>query len=182
MVGPDAAPEWSHLVLMAQLGGSPLNLHLVADEATRAALAKRFDLPAIAALEADVALTRAGDIVKLTGTLTASATQSCVISRQDVAATVNEPVTLKFMSQPAAIPTAEEEIELAADDCDVIWHDGRAIDVAEAMAQSFALALEPFPRAPDAEEFARAAGIKAEEEAGAFGALAALKAQMEGKK
>ena len=41
-----------------------------------------------------------------------------------------------------------------------------------------ALALDPFPRAPGAEEALRAAGVIGEGEAGPFGALAGLKAKL----
>lgn len=177
--GPE--PEWSHKVLIAQLGDSPFGVSLVADEGVRDALARRFDLIDIAQLEADIALTREGDKVRLTGQLRAEATQVCSLSGQGVAAKLDEPLALLFLPDADEPSTPDEEIELAADDCDTVWHDGRVIDVAEAVAQSFALALDPYPRALNAEEIARAAGIKAEEEAGAFGALAALKAQMSGK-
>ena len=49
------------------------------------------------------------------------------------------------------------------------------------MAQSFALALEPFPRSPNADAALKAAGVKAEGEAGPFSALAALKEKLEKK-
>ena len=174
-------PEWSHKVLIAQLGDNPFTVALVADEGVRKALARRFDLIDIAKLEANVALTREGETVRLTGHMRAEATQSCALSGQGVAATLDEPLTLVFLPDATESATPDEEIELAADDCDTVWHDGRVVDVAEAVAQSFALALDPYPRAPNAEDIARAAGVKAEEEAGAFGALAALKAQMTGK-
>jgi hypothetical protein len=174
-------PEWSHKVLIAQLGDSPFGVSLTADDGVRKALARRFHLLDIAKLEAGLALTREGDEVRLTGQLWAEATQACSISGQGVSAILNEPLALLFLPDASESATPNEEIELAADDCDTLWHDGRVVDVAEAVAQSFALALDPYPRAPNAEEIARAAGIKAEEEAGAFGALAALKAQMAGK-
>ena len=174
-------PEWSHKVLIAQLGDRPLALTLVADGEVRKALARRFDLIEIAKLEADLALSRDGETVRLTGQLRAEAKQTCALSGQGVAASLDEALTLVFLPLSNESAEPDEEIELEADDCDIVWHDGRVVDVAEAVAQSFALALDPYPRAPDAEALARAAGVKAEEEAGAFGALAALKAQMTGK-
>ena len=181
MSGDVSPPEWSHLVLIAQLGDRPLAVNLAADEGARAALATRFDLMDLTALEADVVLTRNGEAVRLDGVMRGTATQACAISGQPVAADIDEPLALIFLPETADAAHPDEEIELAAEDCDTVWHDGRVVDVAEAVAQSFALALPPYPRAPNAEDIARAAGIKAEEEAGAFGALAALKAQMQGK-
>ncbi|HEV2747118.1 MAG TPA: DUF177 domain-containing protein, partial [Allosphingosinicella sp.] len=40
---------------------------------------------------------------------------------------------------------------------------------------TLALSLDPFPRSPAAAEALKAAGVKSEEEAGPFGALAALR-------
>ncbi len=181
MTLPTALPEWSHQVLIAQLADTPFAMALVADENTRGNLAKRFDLLALDGLEADVTLARQGENVELLGRLRAQATQACALSGQGVMATLDEPVKLTFMPDRADQATPNEEIELAADDCDIVWHDGRVVDVAEAISQSLGLALDPYPRAPNADDIARAAGIKREEEAGAFGALAALKAQMEGR-
>jgi uncharacterized metal-binding protein YceD (DUF177 family) len=181
MSSPIPDPEWSHKILIAQLGDKPLPVSLAADERVRKALARRFGLIDIATLDADIALTREDEKVRLTGKLHAEAMQACSISGQGVAVKLSEPLALLFLPDATESATPGEEIELAADDCDTVWHDGRVVDVAEAVAQSFALALDPYPRAPNAVEIARAAGIKAEEEAGAFGVLAALKAQMTGK-
>jgi hypothetical protein len=60
---------------------------------------------------------------------------------------------------------------------DIVFHDGAAIDIGEAIAQTLALALDPYPRAPDAEAALKEAGVKSEAEAGPFAALAALKAR-----
>ena len=42
-------------------------------------------------------------------------------------------------------------------------------------AETMAMALDPYPRSPAAAEALAAAGVKREDEAGAFGALAALR-------
>ena len=61
----------------------------------------------------------------------------------------------------------------------VITGNGKAFsagqDLGEAVAQSFALLLDPFPRSPNADAVLKAAGVKEEGEVGPFGALAALK-------
>ena len=48
-------------------------------------------------------------------------------------------------------------------------------------AERKALALEPFPRSPNADAALKAAGVKAEGEVGPFSALAALKEKLEKK-
>ena len=56
-----------------------------------------------------------------------------------------------------------------------VFYDGAAIDVGEAVAETLSLSLDPYPRAPGAEEALEAAGVKSEEEAGPFAALAGLR-------
>ena len=101
-------------------------------------------------------------------------TQSCVATGEPVEAEVDEPFDIVFRPQPdAAAPTrrsSSSESEL-----DVVFYDGAAIDLGEAVAETLSLGLDPYPRAPDAEAALKAAGVKSEEEAGPFAALAALR-------
>ena len=75
---------------------------------------------------------------------------------------------------------AQEEIELDADDCDTIGYDGAAVDLGEAAAETLYLALDPFPRAPDADAKLKAAGVIGEGEAGPFAALKGLRDRLSG--
>ena len=79
-----------------------------------------------------------------------------------------------FRPQPEA-GSADEEVELGEDELDVVFYDGAAVDVGEAVAETLSLSLDPYPRAPGAEEALKAAGVKSEEEAGPFAALAGLR-------
>src|SRR3569623_1044306 len=74
----------------------------------------------------------------------------------------------------------DEEIELSENELDVVFYDGGAIDLGEAMAETLSRSLDPYPRRDTAEAALREAGVKSEGEAGPFGALAGLKAKMEG--
>jgi len=62
-----------------------------------------------------------------------------------------------------------------------MFHDGQLIDLGEAVAQSLGLALDPYPRSPNADALLKAAGVKREDEAGPFGVLASLKEKLEKK-
>jgi hypothetical protein len=53
--------------------------------------------------------------------------------------------------------------------------EGGSIDLGEAVAETMALALDPYPRAPGAEAALRAAGVLTEDEARPAGKLAGLK-------
>ncbi|WP_240309431.1 MULTISPECIES: YceD family protein [Sphingomonas] len=150
-----------------------LRLDLAADEAERAAIAARLDLASLERLEAHVALERQGDQVRAHGRLRGALEQRCVATDEPLPVHVDEPFDLKFVPEPGA--AAEGEIDLSDEDCDVVFHDGAAIDLGAALADTLALSLDPYPRSPNADEALREAGVLSEEQAGPFAALAALK-------
>ena len=170
-------PEFSRPVRVDTIGPAPRDMAVEAEEAECEALARRFGLVAIHRLAAEAKLSRAGETVVAEGRLAASVTQSCVATAAPVEAKVAEPFRILFRPQPEA--AAEEEIELDESELDVVFYDGAAIDLGEAVAETLSLALDPWPRAPNAEEVLKQAGVKDESEAAAeaspFAALAGLK-------
>jgi uncharacterized metal-binding protein YceD (DUF177 family) len=153
-------------------------LDLVADEEERAGIAKRLDLPRIERFEAHVCLERVGDVVRARGRLLASLDQSCVVTGEPVAAHVDEPFALMFVPEPP-VARPDEEIELGAGDLDVIFHDGSAIDLGGALADTLALSLDPYPRSAGADAALKEAGVLTEEQASPFAVLASLKKSSE---
>jgi uncharacterized metal-binding protein YceD (DUF177 family) len=149
-------------------------LELVADEGERAAIAERLALPGIQRLEAHASLTRTGEVVRCSGRLLASLEQSCSVTGEPVPAHIDEPFELVFMPAPSS-SGPDEEIELGAEDCDVVFYDGGTIDLGSAIADTLALSLDPYPRSAGAEAALREAGIMTEEQASPFAALAQLK-------
>ena len=172
------APEFSRPVRIDTIGEAPRQLQVEAEEVERINLARRFGLVAIDRLAAALTLSRRDEEIAMNGSLSAKVIQACVATGEPLAAEVEAPFALLFRPQPrAAAP--DEEIELAEAELDVIFHDGGAIDVGEAVAETLLLNLDPYPRAPGAEEALKAAGVKSEEEAGPFGALAGLRDQLD---
>jgi uncharacterized metal-binding protein YceD (DUF177 family) len=149
-------------------------LDLVADEAERAAIAKRLDLAALDRLEAHVCLERTDDLIRAKGRLLASLDQSCVVTGEPVAAHIDEPFALMFVPEPP-VARPDEEVELGAGDLDVVFHDGAAIDLGSALADTLALSLDPYPRSAGAEAALKEAGVLTEEQASPFAVLARLK-------
>lgn len=147
---------------------------LVADEAERAALATRFDIVRIDRLEAEIVLHRDGAAVDAKGVLVADIVQSCAVSAEDLPVAIREPLAFRFVPESAG-HTPDEEVELEEGDLDEIEYSGSTFDLGEAVAQSVALAIDPFAVGPEAEEARRRAGLLGEGEAGPFAALAALK-------
>ena len=154
-------------------------IDLIADEKERCAIAERLDLPSLSRLEAHAVLTRTGEIVRAEGRLSASLEQSCVVTNEPVPAMVDEPFALLFMPEPTPA-SPDDEIELGAEDCDVVFYNGGSIDIGTAVADSLALSLDPYPRSAGADAALKEAGVLNEEEAGPFAALAQLKAKLGG--
>jgi len=166
-------PEFSRTFRLDELGGAPRAVSIAAEESERSALAARFGLIGIERLEASAELARDGDIVTATGKLEADVTQACVASGDPVPAKIAEDFTVRFV--PAGAEPDADEVELDEGDLDELDYEGSAIDLGEAVAQTMALALDPFPRAAGADEKLREAGVLGEEDAGPFAALKALK-------
>ena len=171
-------PEFSRTYRLDSLGGlKTLEIEASADE--RAALAQRFGLQDVAELKAQATVTPVAAGIEVAGHMKGRATQSCVVTGGPVPAFVSQNFAVRFVA-PDATPEAEE-IELNAEDCDIMEHDGQAIDIGEAVAHTLGLALDPYPRSANAEARLREAGVLAEGEAGPFGALAALRDKLQGK-
>lgn len=164
--------EFSRIVDTRSIGNDPLRLE--ATEAERAALATRFGIVAVERLTAVVELEPVKGGIKATGRLDAAIVQACAISSEDLPVAIAEPLTFRFV--PAAGPARpDEEVELEADDLDEIEFTGTQFDLGEAVAQSLALAIDPFLEGPNADEFRKNSGFFGEDTANPFAALAKLK-------
>ncbi len=171
-------PEFSRTYRLDSLGGLK-QVEVEASAEERVALARRFALQDVAELKAQATVTPVAGGIDVAGHMTGRATQSCVVTGEPVPALISQDFAVRFIA-PDAAPEAEE-IELNAEDCDIMEHDGQAIDIGEAVAQTLGLALDLYPRSPNAEARLREAGVLAEGEAGPFGALAALRDKLQGK-
>ena len=169
-------PEFSRPERLDAIGGDARTVRIEADEAERAALARRFGLVAIARLAAGFQVWRDAGDVRATGRVAGEVTQSCSVTGEPLAAAIDEAVALRFVA--AADESAEVELDASA--LDTLPIEGGAVDLGEAAAETLLLALDPFPRAPGAEEALKQAGVLSEGEIGPFGALAALKEKLKG--
>jgi uncharacterized metal-binding protein YceD (DUF177 family) len=140
-------PEFSRVASIARLTGTARH-RLAANAEERARLARRFGLVELPRFEADVELCRlAGGRIRLHAVLHADVVQSCVVTLEPVAGTVEDEFTLIFASDA---PEAIEDVLVSGDEEVVEPLVGDAIDIGEAVAQELSLALDPFPRAADA--------------------------------
>ncbi|MEO5587704.1 MAG: DUF177 domain-containing protein [Novosphingobium sp.] len=167
-----SAAEFSRLIDTRSIGNHPVRLE--ANEAERAALAKRFAIVAIHRLNAVVTLEPTKAAILATGTLTADIVQSCTVSGEDLSIGVAEALKLRFIPE-RNLSRPDEEIELDAGALDEIEFSGTQFDLGEAIAQSLALAIDPFLEGPGADEFRRNSGFFGEPAANPFAVLAKLK-------
>lgn len=168
---PSPRPEFSRPVDVRQTEGQAP--HLVANTKERESLATRFGLVRIDRLEADLELHREDRVVEARGRLVADFVQSCAVSAEDLSVSIDEEILFRF------VPTAsghapDEEIEIDADACDEIEYEGSHIDLGEAVAQSVALAIDPYLAGPNADIARKEAGIGTPEDNSPFAALKSL--------
>lgn len=165
-------PEFSRPQRLDTIGDREQSVTIEADAGERAALAARFGLIAVDALSAALAVRREAAGVVVRGQVRGHVRQACVVTDVPIESEIDEPLALRFIDDT---PGQVEEVELDADELNTVPIEGGAIDLGEAVAETMALALDPFPRAPGAEATLREAGVLTEEEARPTNAFAALK-------
>lgn len=169
----EVAPEFSRFVRLDQLGQAGTPVRIEADVQEREALARRFRLPAINLLAAEYSLDKENGILMARGRIEADIVQSCVATGTPVPERIAEPFIIRF-EREGTDQVSDAEIELSAEDCDVIFFSGDRIDMGEAIAETLSLSVNPYPRAPGADQLLRDAGVISEEEAGPFAKLREL--------
>ncbi len=174
---PPHQPEFSRPERLDAIGERARNVRIAADEGERAALARRFGLLGVEQLEAELSVQREAGAVVVVGRVRGQVMQACSVTGEPLDASVDEPVALRFVEDAVV---GEEELELSGDAIDTLPIENGAVDLGEAAAETLVLALDPFPRASDADAALKEAGVLGEGDAGPFGALAALKGRLKG--
>ena len=162
-----AASELVRCLSIAELSPSERQVEKIQVDAVEcAAIAERLDILSIEDMSAELELFRdlTGD-VNMVGRIVADIVQACVVTLEPVAQRVDARLYQRFSAR------AEEEEGEDEDPVEPIVDD--EIDVGDVIVQNLALALDPYPRAPDAafEEVDDEAG----KPTGPFAALAALR-------
>jgi uncharacterized metal-binding protein YceD (DUF177 family) len=163
-----SAPEFSRPVPLARIGGEPFRQEISATMGERAALARRFDLVSLDRLDAVVELAwQPEGMVLLRAEFEAAFAQTCTVTLDPFSSVLAERFALLYG------PSDHEDAAAAMFGDEVAFEplSGEAIDIGEAVAQEFSLALPAFPRSPDAPVEVDPA---APDEAGPFAALARL--------
>jgi len=152
-------PRWP-----APIGGLPPTgrmLEIDATPAERRAIAAAYGVKDIASFRAELMLQPYGrDGVRLSGRLAVRLTQTCVVSLRPVEGRIDEEFERRFLpAERIEAPRAGETGARRAKAELVIGTQqqeppeplpGETIDVAGVLLEEFALALDPYPRHPDA--------------------------------
>ena len=128
-------------------------LNVVATPEQRLVIAERLKISGLDRLEAELAITRLRGGMRVLGQLVATAVQPCVVTFVPVTQEIREPVDRIFLPATEQPKTAgahpEVFVDLETDDLPD-YFDGSEVDLAEALIEIVALALDPYPRAEGA--------------------------------
>lgn len=171
--------EFSRRLDVDEVGAMPLTERIVATDAERGGLARRFGLAGLNRLEGRLTLARRpGGLIRLDGEIEAEVEQVCVVTLEPFAATVGDRFTLFYADLDGGRDPGLD-VDMLDDEAWPEAIDRGAIDLGEAVAQQLSLALDPHPRAPGAVLEATSAG---DEDAASDNPFRALAEQLSGSK
>ncbi len=144
------APEFSRQVKLARIGAEPYRQRISANDDERIRLTRRFDLVSLDRLDATVeliprAIPGGERTFLLRADFEAAFAQRCIVTLEPIAGVLAERFELLY----GPPDTEETACKLVGEDVAFEPIVGDAIDIGEAVAQEFSLALPPFPRNPE---------------------------------
>jgi uncharacterized metal-binding protein YceD (DUF177 family) len=173
----DKSDSWSVPVIVAQIPDTGLHRDIEADRAVRDAMAEVAGLREILSASASLDVTpKSGGRVHVAGHVRARIGQTCVVTLEPIENDIDEPIDLIF-APPEQIPQLADLVDEAADS-DVEIPDppepivNGVIDLGRLATDALFLAIDPYPRRPDA--FFEPPVVAADPEDHPFAALKAL--------
>ena len=151
----DQADPWSVPIAVLQIPDTGLHRDIEADGATRAAMAEAAGLREIASASASFDVTPdSGGRFHVTGHVRARIGQTCVVTLDPIENDIDEPIDLMF-APPEQIPVLADLVDEAADSDREIPDppepiENGLIDLGRLATDVLFLAIDPYPRKPDA--------------------------------
>jgi hypothetical protein len=149
------ADPWSVPVVVAQLPDTGLHRDIEADPAARASMADVAGLREVLSASASLDVTpKNGGRVHVTGRVRARIGQTCVVTLDPIENEIDEPIDL-VLAPPEQIPQLSDLVDDAAES-DVEIPDppepivNGVIDLGRLATDALFLAVDPYPRRPDA--------------------------------
>ncbi|MEM8950288.1 MAG: DUF177 domain-containing protein [Pseudomonadota bacterium] len=145
--------EFSHKVTVDPWPEDGVIVELTATAAECEALRTRFDLADLQSLSASVGIEKRMAELVLAGTIEAVVAQTCVVTLKPVTSSLAVPFERHYRRRDVheKMVAAGEATVADDEDIDVDILDGDEIDLGEAVAEEFYLALDPYPRSADAD-------------------------------
>jgi len=144
------APLLDATVRIDNIPSEGRSLDVVATREQCAAIAERLGISAVERLEARLNVTRLRSGLRALGRLEAVTVQPCVVTFEPVRQVMDEEVERLYLpSSEAPKPSAahpEVFVDLESSELPD-YFDGHEIDLSEAIIETVALALDPYPRA-----------------------------------
>ncbi len=138
-------PELHRPLALDRIGQTELRHRVEADAAECVAIAARLRIPAVLSLACNFVLRRRGERVDAQGSLRAMVVRECVVSLEPFEVAIQEVFDIRFV--PPGTEEADDDDPLAIDE---LPFEGVAVDLGEAAVEQLALALDPYPRRPEA--------------------------------
>ena len=142
----------NHEVDIRQLPRSGRTMELAATADECAEICDRLKIRAIdeaaASLKIESLGERAGVLVS--GHVSGKVTQACVLTLEDVHSEIAEDFAVRFVNEAYAAHNTSDDFD--PDEEDIELFDGDVIDISEVVVQYLSLAMDPYPRAENAEE------------------------------
>jgi len=138
-------------VPVQEIGANGHPVSYAADAEARTELADRFGLRDVSELTLEGRLKEESDgSYTFRGTISAKVVQTCVVTLDPVENEVEEPISLRFVSEERLEAPAREVMVDAEEEEETEPLPGDVIDLGEAVAEQFGVALDPYPRKPGA--------------------------------
>jgi hypothetical protein len=151
----NTADPWSVPIIVVQIPDTGLHREIEADPAAREAMAGAAGLREVLSASASLDVTpESGGRVHVTGRVRARIGQTCVVTLDPIESEIDEPIDLVF-APPEQIPELSDLVDDAAESDTEIPDPPEPIingliDLGRLATDALFLAVDPYPRKPDA--------------------------------
>jgi hypothetical protein len=145
---------WRVPITVEEIPETGQRFDLAADEEARTAIARMAGLRDLPCLHADFEVTRQGGGIRVSGRVSATVGQNCVVTLEPLVSEVDEDVDLLFLPPSAAAEKAGDG-ETGGQPAEAKWDDpepliGGVVDLGALATEFLILGIDPYPRKPDA--------------------------------
>ena len=178
---PAVERPWSVPLAVSEVPDTGRHVDLAADAQARGAIAKLAGLAVLPRLKASFEVTRRGrGGLRVVGRVSATVGQTCVVTLEPIENEVDELIDLVFVPAAELPPSGHDagEVEVPLEDAPEPLVGGH-VDLGAIATEFLMLAIDPYPRKPDAVFHSPEAG---DDSAHPFAPLATLKQKRSGKR